>query len=148
MKHIIIILLCAVCSAAFSQKEDMVVRGEIVTKEKGELQSVPGARIVWSQDKGIAVSEVNGTFKIEVKSLPDTLIVTAMCFSFRILQSKNLTPWLSTVGELKYLSLRISHKVGMELIQMVIHARMVSIFSSIQELLQTAQNLKVKGIFI
>ena len=78
MKHIIIILLCAVCSAAFSQKEDMVVRGEIVTKEKGELQSVPGARIVWSQDKGIAVSEVNGTFKIEVKSLPDTLIVTAM----------------------------------------------------------------------
>lgn len=78
MKYFIILLSSIVWSFAFAQDNDYLIRGKIITKENASSEPVPGARIVWSKNKAMAVSEINGSFAIKASFLPDTLILTAM----------------------------------------------------------------------
>lgn len=78
MNKILIIFLLLFASQSFAQNGDLLVEGKVVVKEKDSLTPVPGARVIWATNDDKVVSNLNGTFRIRAKSLPDTLIITAM----------------------------------------------------------------------
>lgn len=77
MNKIWVVLLFFTVFSVSGQEEEVKITGEIITvNPQGEKTPVPGAKIKWDRNPALALSNDDGRFEIEAKSLPDTLIIS------------------------------------------------------------------------
>jgi outer membrane receptor for ferrienterochelin and colicins len=77
-KYILLLFVIALSKTLFSQpghENELTIKGKVITIENGVEMPVPNAKLLWSEDEHMALSELDGTFEIHVLKLPDTLFV-------------------------------------------------------------------------
>lgn len=87
------ILLMQRAFAQHSDHDNLLVQGKIVAIENGKEEAIPGAKIRWKSDENLAISNVDGTFKIAVHRLPDTLFIKAVGYQVLAFEVKDATPF-------------------------------------------------------
>ncbi len=81
MNKIIIAFLIILSANAFGQETDVLLKGKIITlNADGIEEPVPGAKVRWTLNKSVALSNDAGGFEIKAKVLPDTLIISSVGF--------------------------------------------------------------------
>ena len=71
----LLVLFFADLSFSQSHEDEVTIRGKVVSKKNGIDEPIPGAKIKWKKDQHMAVSNVDGTFEIQIHELPDTLYI-------------------------------------------------------------------------
>ncbi len=66
---------------SYGQEVHEKVKGKIITlDEEGAKSAIPNAKIFWSKNRDRTLSNLDGSFEIRAKQLPDTLIIRASGF--------------------------------------------------------------------